>query len=209
MKTINPIKILNAQGYQANTAFTAANNTITANAHGLSQNTIVKVASGGTLPAGLSASAYYFVINPTANTFQLSVEKDGSPVSITNAGTGSHTFTVQGAQNPCFVDGFRHIELELISSQATNNFTVKIAVSDQENMPNFNEAASETNRWSYVQIKNLADGSSVNGATGESVSGAINKLFEVNVNKLRWLCPIVSSYVSGDLTALVNLADAE
>ena len=210
MKTSNPVKILDAIAYVANVAFTAATTGIlTSASHGLKQNTIVKVESTDTLPSGLSTSAYYFVVNPTTNTFQLALEKDGLPVSIGDEGVGDHTLNTQGAQQPCFVDGFRHIQLELISDETTNDFIVKIAASDQEDAPNFNEAASETNRWGYVQIKNLADGSSVNGATGETVSGAINKLFEVNVNKLRWLCPIVSAYAAGDLTAFVNLADAD
>jgi len=210
MRTVQPIKILDAIAYTANVAFTAAvTGIITAVAHGLKLNQIVKVASDDTLPEGLSASSYYFVVEITTNTFKLALEKDGVPVSITDTGTGNHTFTIQGAQNPCFVDGFRHIELELDSNEATNAFTVKIAVSDQEEMPNFNSAASETNRWSYVQLKDLADGSSVNGATGIVVAGAIHRLFELNTNKLRWVCPIVSSYTAGYLTANVNMADAD
>lgn len=210
MKIVQPIKILDAIAYTADVAFTAAvTNIITATAHGLKQNTIVKVSSTDTLPAGLSASVYYYVVEITTNTFKLATEKDGVAVDITDTGTGDHTFTVQGAQEPCFTDGFRHIELELDSNEATNAFTVKIAVSDQEDKPNFNAAASETNRWSYAQIKDLADGSSINGATGITVAGAIHRLFEINTNKARWVCPIVSSYTAGDLTAHVNLADAD
>ncbi len=209
MKTINPIKILDAISYSADVVFTASGSVITSASHGLKQNTIIKLASADTLPAGLSASTYYFVINPTTDTFQLATEKDGSPITTTDEGTGEHTFTVQGAQNPCFVDGFRHIELDLVSDETTNDFVIKIAASDSEDMPNFNEASSETNRWTYVQIKDLDSGASVNGSTGITLAGVINRLFEVNTNKLRWLCPIVSSYVAGDLTAQVNLADAD
>ncbi|NCU39995.1 hypothetical protein EOL99_03840 [Candidatus Falkowbacteria bacterium] len=209
MKTANPIKILDAISFVADVEFTATASLITSASHGLKQNTIIKVASDDTLPAGLNASAYYYVVNVTTNTFQVATEKDGVPVAITDAGTGTHTYTVQGAQNPCFVDGFRHTELELVSDEATNDFTVKIAISDQEDMPNFNASASETNRWSYAQIKDLADGSSVNGATGITVSGTIHRLFEINSNKIRWVCPIVSSYVAGDLTSLINLADED
>ena len=210
MRTVQPIKILDAIAFTANVAFAAATTgIITASAHGLKLNEIVKVESDDALPAGLSASAYYFVVEITTDTFKLALEKDGVPVSITDAGTGNHTFTIQAAQNPCFVDGFRHIELELNSDEATNDFVVKIAVSDQEEMPNFNAAVSETNRWSYAQIKDLADGSSVNGATGITVSGTINRLFEINSNKIRWVCPIISSYTAGDLTSLINLADED
>lgn len=206
MKTINPIKILNAIAFKASVAFTAAvTGIITSNAHGLQQNEVIKVATDDTLPAGLSASLYYYVVNVTTNTFQLALEKDGTPVSITSTGTGTHSFTVQ-AQDACFVDGFDHIELELFSSNALNNYTVKIVGSDQEDKPNFNEAVSETNRWNYIQSVELPDGNIVDGATGFTVSGALNKIVELNVNKLRWLGLLVT-YTAGDLTAFVNLAD--
>ncbi len=65
--------------------------TITLTAHGIAEGTALFVKnSGGALPGGLSASTRYYVINATANTFQLSAILGGSAIDITSAGTGTH-----------------------------------------------------------------------------------------------------------------------
>lgn len=73
--------------------FTAdANDLITSAGHLLKNGSIVLVSSTVTLPAGLSANTPYFVVNATTDTFQLSVAEEGTPVDISDAGTGVHTF---------------------------------------------------------------------------------------------------------------------
>ena len=207
MQIAQPIKILDDIAFVASVAFTAAiTGIITSNDHGLKQNTIVKVASDDTLPAGLSSSVYYYVVAVTTNTFKLAIEKDGLPVSITDTGTGNHAFTVQGAQEPCFTEGFNHIELELFSDNALNDYVVKVVGSQQEDKPNFNAAQSESNRFEYIQTINLEDGSAVDGNDGFTVAGALKKVLEINTNTLRWVGLIVSSYTAGDLTAHIKLA---
>jgi hypothetical protein len=53
---------------------------------------IVSLATTDTLPAGLSSTTSYYVINTTANDFQLSLTASpGSAVAITDNGTGTHT----------------------------------------------------------------------------------------------------------------------
>lgn len=67
---------------------------VTCTNHGFSNNDIVQVVnSGGALPAGLSASTNYYVINKTANTFQLSSSSGGSAINITDVGSGTNYFT--------------------------------------------------------------------------------------------------------------------
>jgi len=71
----------------------AANDTITSAAHALENGSIIQVSnSGGALPAGLSASTNYYVIDATTDTFKLSATYFGSAIDITDAGTGTHTF---------------------------------------------------------------------------------------------------------------------
>ena len=48
-----------------------------------------------TLPAGLDEETAYFVVNKTDDTFQLSETEDGSPVDITDTGTGTKEFFYQ------------------------------------------------------------------------------------------------------------------
>jgi len=73
--------------------FTATtDDTITSEAHGLSDNDTVRLTTTNTLPAGLSTATTYYVINSTTNTFKLSASEGGSAVNITDIGTGTHTW---------------------------------------------------------------------------------------------------------------------
>lgn len=46
--------------------------------------------TGGALPSPLNAGTIYYTVNVTDDTFQLSTAYNGSPVDITNNGTGTH-----------------------------------------------------------------------------------------------------------------------
>lgn len=85
-------------------AYTAAGTTVTANAstdlltatdHGLAVGSRVQFTTTGTLPAGLSTSTDYYVIDRTGDTFQVSATLGGSTVNITDTGSGTHTVTQQ------------------------------------------------------------------------------------------------------------------
>jgi hypothetical protein len=62
----------------------------------------VQTVTGGTLPAGLSATTIYFVISSAANTFQVSLTSAGAAVNITTSSecvwqkTIPQTYSVQG-----------------------------------------------------------------------------------------------------------------
>ena len=63
--------------------------TITATAHGLSTNNVVHLSSSGTIPGGLATRTKYYLVNVTANTYQLSLTEGGSAVDITSTGSGT------------------------------------------------------------------------------------------------------------------------
>lgn len=173
----------------------AATDIVTASAHGFSDGDVVHVSSATTLPAGLSASTNYYVTVLSANTFKLSATLGGAFVDITDTGTGAHTAVLKG--RPKLVEGFRHIELSLNTS-GTATMTAKVQGSFQETMPNFNAAQSATNRWDYIEIKDLQDGSAIDGDTGISQAGADdNRVFEINVNALRWVNVAITSWSQG------------
>jgi hypothetical protein len=86
-------------------AFTAnaGTDTLTSVAHGLNNGEVVYFSTDGTLPGGLSlyieevdafvferVGLVYYVINKTADTFQVSLTSGGSAVDITSAGSGTH-----------------------------------------------------------------------------------------------------------------------
>jgi hypothetical protein len=73
--------------------FTASGVLITSAAHCFPIGTIFQLSTTGTLPAGLSAGVNYYLVQPTINSFKLSILPNGAPVITTSAGTGTHTAT--------------------------------------------------------------------------------------------------------------------
>ena len=70
--------------------------TVTAANHGLPAMTNIELKNtGGVLPSGLDNSTTYYVLNPTANTFQLAIQADlFSPVQFTTNGSGTNQYLV-------------------------------------------------------------------------------------------------------------------
>ena len=61
-------------------------------AHGFMNGDIVQVTtSAADLPAGLAINTRYYVVNKTANDFEVSLTEGGAAVNITDNGTGTHT----------------------------------------------------------------------------------------------------------------------
>ncbi len=76
--------------------FTAdfANNELDDNAHGhANANELTFTNSGGALPTGLLTNTLYYVVNTDTNDFQVSLTSGGTPVTFTDAGTGTHTWS--------------------------------------------------------------------------------------------------------------------
>lgn len=68
----------------------AGTGTYTSNSHGIANGTLVKFHStADDLPAGLSASDSYYVINTATNTFQVSQTSGGSAVALSDVGSGT------------------------------------------------------------------------------------------------------------------------
>jgi len=74
--------------------FTASNTTdrLTSASHGHLDGTILKV-SGSSLPAPLTSTTKYFVVEADASTFKLSTSLGGSAVDLTTNGSGTLTWT--------------------------------------------------------------------------------------------------------------------
>lgn len=99
---------------------------------------------------------------------------------------------------PVNVEHYRNICFQLYSSGSAN-FTVKFAISFSRECPDFGAAASATNVWSYVQVKDLqAPGTGINGSTGITYSGTDSVTScEVNTDFVRWFCPIITAQSAG------------
>jgi hypothetical protein len=108
-----------------------------------------------------------------------------------------------GIGNPCNgVDWDKF--LITLDSTAASTWTVKFQISGQEAMPDFDAAASDTNKWSYVDIIDTLDGASVDGGTGFPVAaGTVHKTLLLNSEACVWLNAIVSGYTGGGVTCNV------
>lgn len=89
-------KLQSTCGINSAIVFTRSGNLLLATAHGLVNDEALFVASTGTLPSPLSAATRYFVVNRNANDFQVALTIGGPPVTLTTAGSGTHTVAQHG-----------------------------------------------------------------------------------------------------------------
>ena len=88
-------KLVTEPGFSAQT-FTvtiASPAVVTKTAHGLVQNSRVRLSTSGALPTGLSTGIDYYVKYVDANTFQLSSSMDGTAINTSGTQSGTHTYT--------------------------------------------------------------------------------------------------------------------
>lgn len=94
------------------------------------------------------------------------------------------------------VKSFKHTVLDLDFSD-TAAMTLSIRGSISDTAPDFNAAASDTNRWDVIQIIDLEDGSAIDGDTGIVIAADDHRLIELNTNGLNFICPVITAYTSG------------
>jgi hypothetical protein len=83
-----------ADGAAANATVTmtiASPGVITDTAHGFSASQAIKLKTTGALPTGLTANTWYYVKNPTTNTYELSATPGGASINTTGSQSGVHT----------------------------------------------------------------------------------------------------------------------
>lgn len=69
------------------------NNKILKTGHAYENGDLLLYTAGTAAIGGLTGSNYYFVVNKTANDFQVSATEGGSAIDLTSTGTGNQTFT--------------------------------------------------------------------------------------------------------------------
>lgn len=85
----NAVVVTYSAGWAVPVSADADTDTLTGTGHGLDDDEEVQLYnSGGTLPAGLSASTPYYVLNGDTNTLQLALSAGGEAVDITGTGSG-------------------------------------------------------------------------------------------------------------------------
>lgn len=85
-------------------SFDTATEYVTITAHGIADDTPVSFLSTGTLPTNLTSNAIFYVINATADTFQVSSTVGGSAVNLGGTPTGTATCWVERAEKTLALD---------------------------------------------------------------------------------------------------------
>jgi hypothetical protein len=104
----------------------------TVSAHGLLASYIIRFSSTGTLPTGLSATVSYYIIEGglTSNQFRVSTSKNGNPIAVTVAGTGTLSYYAYGLARTTLRENYNYIDLTVWqaneyaskSTTATNSY---------------------------------------------------------------------------------------
>lgn len=89
-----------SRNYRIFTVTIASPGVFTCKDHGLSVDDRVILSTTGTLPTGLSASTWYYVVasNSTDHTFQVSSTKGGTAINTTVSQSGTHYFATDTQQ---------------------------------------------------------------------------------------------------------------
>lgn len=187
---------------------------ITATAHGLSTGDLVMINGHAT---NLAANGIFKITKLTADTYSLQNYNSGANIAGSGGGAGSGGVMVV-APKILFVPDFVNVILSFESSGSFNG-TIEpagslgkpiVLPSDKrsEDTPNFGATQSASNPYQYVQLINLDTAAAVNGATGITSAGTdLHTQYEVNINALKYLCPVLTAWTAGTFTMKALLTD--
>lgn len=88
------VYIAHTKGEITEITFDNTTNTINCTGHGLSNDTSIRLSTTNTLPAEFRDDHFYWIVNKTDNTFQLSRTEGGGVYAFTDDGTGTHYFSL-------------------------------------------------------------------------------------------------------------------
>ncbi len=186
---------------------------MTVTAHGLNTGDLVMI-NGHT--TNIAANGIFKVTRLSSSTFSLQDYVTGANIAGSGAGAGSSGVMVV-APKILNIASWRNIILS-INTSGSLNATINIAgslgklaadvVQPKDDTPNFGATISKSNPYQYVQIINLDTAAAVNGATGITSAGTdLNKQYEVNVNGLKYLCPVLTAWSAGTITLKAQVLD--
>lgn len=212
--------IMDRQGTVTDTFTAAVTDICTASAHAYKNGDMVVLTTTDTLPAGLVTGKVYWVIEVTTNTFKLSdtsvvnyitgAGQSPQAVDITDTGTGTHTLTMHDIGRNIFVAEYRHCILSFDGNNSAN-MTVKFQGSigkstTDEDSPDFSASQAYDNQLEYIEVIDLQSGTAIDGDTGVVQAGSDDhRMFELNINGLRWINAIITAWSVGDTTIRVRL----
>ena len=85
--------------------------------HKLIENYTISVTSSGTLPTPLNSIATYYVLatDLTDTEFSISTQKNGTGIEITSAGSGTHSYSMEGITVTSLRENYNYIDLTIFN----------------------------------------------------------------------------------------------
>lgn len=186
----------------------ASPSVVTATAHGFSTGDKVLIFDHATNTA---INGIYELVKITNDTFSLIDINTRLPIAGNGVGSGGD---VCAAPKIVFAQDFKDAIVTYITG-GTSTHTTKVAISNGKlledsnqhgDTPNFGATVSKTNPYSFAQLVNLDDASTVNGSTGIVTSGTdIHRSYEVNINAAKYITLLPTSWTQGSITAKIKL----
>lgn len=105
--------------------------------------------------------------------------------------------------NPYPIEDYENMMLTIASGNSPEA-TVKVVGSFQLEKPDFSQSADVDNQWSYISVRNLEDGTNIDGTTWISISTEGVESYLVNTPGLRWVWVVISSYTTGTIDVSLN-----
>lgn len=210
MRDFKEYTIWNNVTPKAITSSTNASPTVlTVASHGFSTGDQVMVYGHTTNTA---ANGLYEAVVLSAST--LSLKNVDTKVAIAGNGVGGATGVIMAAPKIALANDFTNATLQ-VSTSGTATTTIGVAgsqgnptVTIHGDTPIFGATISPSNPYSFINIIDLNDGSSISGATGVVVAGTdITKNYELNINELKYTTLIPVSWTAGAITAKIILTN--
>ena len=108
-----------------------------------------------------------------------------------------------------YAKDFRNAVYSLDTSGSTIA-TVKFVGSIQDDCGalDFEAPQSSSNQYDYIEVVDLEDETSIDGDTGVSLTGTDdNRMFELNINMLSCIAPVVTSWTAGTIKMQGSMTD--
>lgn len=183
----------------------------TSSSHGYSTGDFVQIFGHTT---NVAANGIYKITVLTATTFSLQNLNTGANIAGSGGGDGSGGVVVTAPKIAMSGD-FDSAVIE-VGTSGTATMTLKVVASQgvvgqaetqHGDTPNFGATQSATNPWDYVQLVQLSDNDSIDGSTGVVISASdlVGKLYEVNINKVKYLTALITSWTQGAIYAKLTL----
>ena len=117
-----------------------------------------------------------------------------------------HAQAATGAGKAIYVADYPVVMITLSTSGSASG-TLQFAGSiGSDPATNYASAASTTNIYDFIQVKDRQNDQGINGSTGIVLTGTDTvRTFEFNTNGMSWFCPVITAYAAGSWNVDVAL----